>query len=83
MRAVANLFRGWGRREVVVAEGQGHCRDTDFVLEQSGLGPMLDQERLEFVDLNHDELVMTANPLRFTTMQSARASRPRYCAGRI
>lgn len=69
VRALANLFRGWGAREVFVAEGQGHCRDTDFVLEQSGLGPMLDQERLEFVDLNHDELVMTANPLRFTTMQ--------------
>ncbi len=51
-----------GAREVFVAEGQGHCRDTDFVLEQSGLAPILDEERLEFVDLNHDDVEAVSNP---------------------
>ncbi|WP_406696383.1 DUF362 domain-containing protein [Singulisphaera sp. Ch08] len=68
IRAAAEVFKSWSAREVFVAEGQGHCRDTDFVLEQSGLGPVLDQEGIEFVDLNHDELVMTSNPLRFTSL---------------
>ncbi len=53
--AVAEVFRGWDAREVFVAEGQGHCRDTGYVLEQSGLGPALASAGLEFVDLNHDD----------------------------
>ena len=38
VRAAAEVFRRWDAREVFVAEGQGHCRDIGFVLEQSGLG---------------------------------------------
>src|SRR5215469_16871954 len=40
VRAVAEVVRGWGAGEVIVAEGQGHCRDADLVLEQSGLWPV-------------------------------------------
>ncbi len=61
VRAAATVFRSWGAREVFVAEGQGHCRDTAFVLEQSGLGPVLDEEGLEFVDLNHDDVFSARN----------------------
>lgn len=68
IRAAIEVFKSWGAREVFVAEGQGHCRDTDYVLEQSGLGPVLSKERIEFVDLNHDELVMTRNRLGFTPL---------------
>ena len=35
IRAAAEVFRRRGAREVFVAEGQGHCRDSDLVLEQS------------------------------------------------
>ncbi len=66
VRAVAEVFRSWGAREVFVAEGQGHCRDSAYVLEQSGLGPVLDEERLEFVDLNHDEVFTVENRRGFT-----------------
>ncbi|SIO62649.1 Uncharacterized conserved protein, DUF362 family [Singulisphaera sp. GP187] len=69
IRAAAAVFKSWSAREVFVAEGQGHCRDTDFVLEQSGLGPVLDDEGIEFIDLNHDELVMTANRFGCTTLR--------------
>jgi uncharacterized protein (DUF362 family) len=68
VRAVAEVFRSWGAGEVFVAEGQGHCRDTGFVLEQSGLGPVLDESRLEFVDLNHDDVDSVANRRGFTEL---------------
>ena len=66
VRAVAEVFRRWSAREVFVAEGQGHCRDTGFVLEQSGLGPVLDREKIEFVDLNHDDVFSAQNRLGLT-----------------
>ena len=68
VRAAAEVFRRLGAREVIVAEGQGHCRDTEYVLEQSGLGAMLRHERLDFVDLNHDDVWTVPNVLRFTAM---------------
>jgi uncharacterized protein (DUF362 family) len=55
------VFRSWDAREVLVAEGQGHCRDSDFVLEQSGLGRILHEDKIEYVDLNHDEVYMVPN----------------------
>jgi uncharacterized protein (DUF362 family) len=66
IRAVAAVFRRWRAREVFVAEGQGHCRDSELVLEQSGLGPVLDAEKIEFVDLNHDDVDLVPNRLGFT-----------------
>ena len=69
VRAAADVFRGWGAREVNVAEGQGHCRDTEYVLEQSGLGSVLAEAKLDFLDLNHDEVRAISNRLRYTTMK--------------
>ncbi|WP_435011143.1 DUF362 domain-containing protein [Tundrisphaera lichenicola] len=70
VRAVADVFRSWDAREVFVAEGQGHCRDTGFVLEQSGLGPVLEESGLEFVDLNHDDVFEVPNRRGFTGLRS-------------
>lgn len=69
VQAAADVFRRWGAREVLVGEGQGHCRDTDWVLDQSGLGPALAEARLSFVDLNHDEVYLTPNRMRFTKLR--------------
>ncbi len=68
VRAAAAVFRSWGAREVFVAEGPGHCRDTELVLDQSGMSPMLRESRLDFVDLNHDDVVLVPNRLRRTTL---------------
>jgi uncharacterized protein (DUF362 family) len=68
VRAVVEVFRGWGASEVFVAEGQGHCRDSDLVLEQSGLLPVLEEDRIEFIDLNHDDVEFVPNRLRFTKL---------------
>lgn len=69
VRAAAEVFRRWGARSVLVAEGQGHCRDTDYVLEQSGLGRVLDEEKVPFIDLNHDEVFTVPNKLGFTALK--------------
>jgi uncharacterized protein (DUF362 family) len=61
VQAVAEVFRRLDAEDVFVAEGQGHCRDTAYVLEQSGFEPMLDESALKFVDLNHDEIYTQTN----------------------
>lgn len=68
VRATAEVFRSWGAANVFVAEGPGHCRDALLVLDQSGLGEILDESRLEFVDLNHDEVEFVPNKLRQTKL---------------
>ena len=68
VRAVVEVFRRWDAREVFVAEGQGHCRDSYLVLEQSGLGPVLQQAGVEFVDLNHDEVFTVPNRSMFSKL---------------
>lgn len=68
IRSVAEVFRSWDAREVFVAEGAGHCRDTDLILEQSGLGPELDRQRIEFVDLNYDDPISLRNRFAATSM---------------
>lgn len=69
IRAAAAVFLSLGARRVVVAEGQGHCRDTEYVLEQSGLGPVLSEDRLSFIDLNHDDVAAVPNRLGETAMK--------------
>jgi uncharacterized protein (DUF362 family) len=66
VRASAEVFRSWGARRVIVAEGPGHCRDAQLVLDQSGLGTVLAESRLEFVDLNHDDVVLVPNRFKRT-----------------
>jgi uncharacterized protein (DUF362 family) len=63
VRAAAEVFRRWGAREVFVAEGPGHCRDVQWVLDESGLGAVLKESHLEFADLNHDEVSFVPNRL--------------------
>jgi uncharacterized protein (DUF362 family) len=54
--AAIEAFRSVGAREVIVAEGPGHRRDTEVLLETSGLDEVLRSERTEFVDLNLDAI---------------------------
>lgn len=54
--AAAECFRELGAKEVIVAEGPGHQRDTQLVLCDSGYDSLLRENRIRFVDLNRDEL---------------------------
>ena len=49
--AAAAAFLALGAKSVVVAEGPGHQRDTQLVLEETGLAAQLKERRVRFVDL--------------------------------
>jgi len=49
-------FRRAGAREVVVGEGPGHRRDTEYLLAASGLADYLRELRTPYVDLNLDDV---------------------------
>ncbi len=64
--ATAAAFLEEGARQVTVAEGPGHARDTEYLLEQSGLDALLRPLGVPFVDLNVDEAVDVTPPWNFT-----------------
>jgi uncharacterized protein (DUF362 family) len=49
-------FRRAGARQVLVGEGPGHRRDTEYLLTSSGLYEHLNELRTPFIDLNHDDV---------------------------
>jgi uncharacterized protein (DUF362 family) len=53
--AAEAMLRG-GAREVVVGEGPGHRRDTEYLVTATGLRDYVRDLRLRFVDLNHDDV---------------------------
>jgi uncharacterized protein (DUF362 family) len=55
--AAARCFLRLGATRIVIGEGPGHQRDTELVVQAAGLKPHLADRRIEFVDLNRDELV--------------------------
>jgi uncharacterized protein (DUF362 family) len=61
VNAAAEAFRSLDVAEVIVAEGQGHRRDSWLVLDESGMGQALAEAGLRFVDLNHDDVHQSAN----------------------
>jgi len=46
--AAAECFRGLGAKDVIVAEGPGHQRDTQLVLCESGYESLLRENRIRF-----------------------------------
>jgi len=54
--AAVEAFRSLDAAEVTVAEGPGHRRDTELLLEESGLGAELRSIGAKFVDLNLDPI---------------------------
>jgi uncharacterized protein (DUF362 family) len=57
--AAAEAFLRLGAASVVVAEGPGHQRDTELLLDATGFGQLLKHRGIAFVDLNRDGLVKT------------------------
>jgi uncharacterized protein (DUF362 family) len=66
VKAAIELVDYLGAKKVIVAEGPGHMRDTELLLLQSGIGPLLDKMGIPFVDLNLDDVVAKANPDNFS-----------------
>lgn len=66
VRGAIEAFLGLGAAEVMVAEGPGFCRDTHLVLEETGLGDILREDRISFIDLNYDTVYAVKNSGRLT-----------------
>lgn len=67
--AVIELCRREGAAEVIVAEGPGHCRNVEHLVTASGLGDVLREAKVPFIDLNHDEPVKQTNLGRLTGLE--------------
>ena len=67
--AAADCFHRLGAKQVVVAEGPGHQRDTQLVLMQSGYAQVLRDNGIRFIDLNRDELIHVNLRASYTRMK--------------
>jgi uncharacterized protein (DUF362 family) len=57
LKAVIRLVDHLGAKEILVAEGPGHMRDTDYILGATGIGAACKEMGVQFVDLNLDDIV--------------------------
>jgi uncharacterized protein (DUF362 family) len=67
--AAIELCKREGAADIIVAEGPGHWRNVEFLVQESGLGDVLKKYNVPFIDLNHDEPIKTPNMGRLTGME--------------
>ena len=65
----AVAFRRAGAREVIVGEGPGHRRDTEYLITRTGLYDHLREHQIRFVDLNQDDVEYVPLGSRFTGLE--------------
>jgi len=73
--AAIELCRHEGAAEVIVAEGPGHWRNVEYLVQASGLGDVLRHYKVPFIDLNHDEPIKKVNLGRLTGLDHLYLSR--------
>jgi uncharacterized protein (DUF362 family) len=56
LAGAALAMRRAGAAEVVIAEGPGHRRDTEYLVMRTGLYDYLRDLRIRFIDLNQDDV---------------------------
>jgi uncharacterized protein (DUF362 family) len=66
----ALAMRRAGAARVVVAEGPGHRRDTEYLLTRTGLYDLLRDVQVRFVDLNQDDVREVPLGSRFMGLSS-------------
>lgn len=65
LSAAIKLMQDLGAAKITVAEGPGHMRDTEYLLDATGLGKACKDNGVPFVDLNIDDLEEMDNSLGF------------------
>ena len=68
VRAAIEAFLSLGARAVVVGEGPGHRQDMWQILEESGLGPILYDDRIPFTNLNEETGFSVTNQGQWTAL---------------
>ena len=69
VEAAIDSFKSLGAREVIVAEGPAHRRDTEFLVQASGLYGVIREHRARYVDLNTDDVRHTKLRSHFTRLK--------------
>ncbi len=69
IEAAIGSFRSLGAREVVIAEGPGHRRDSEYLLTASGIYDVINEHRVRYVDLNTDDVRRTKLRSSFTNLR--------------
>ncbi|HEX7295086.1 MAG TPA: DUF362 domain-containing protein [Pyrinomonadaceae bacterium] len=69
VEAAINAFKTLGARQVIVAEGPGHRRDNEYLLSASGLYDVVKDHRVNYVDLNTDEVRLIQLKSSFTNLK--------------
>ena len=69
VRGAIEAFLDLGAAKVLVGEGPGHVSDTLMVLEETGLADVLFEDRIPFIDLNHDNLFSINNQTGFNSLK--------------
>lgn len=64
--AVLQTLERSGASEIRIGDGPAITRDSERLLNKSGIDAVLKKHALRFVDLNIDDLSEVSNPLRFT-----------------
>jgi uncharacterized protein (DUF362 family) len=78
--AVIALCKREGAAEITVAEGPGHWRNVEYLVAESGLGDVLKEHQVPFVDINHDEPIKTPNMGQLTGLEYLYLSRTIFTA---
>lgn len=68
VRAAVDAFYKLGAKKVSVAEGPGHVRDTELLVESSGLAAALRDVKTPFIDINVDPGRDTTLAWNFTNL---------------
>lgn len=69
LKGVIQLCKHLGAGEIIVAEGPGHMRDTEFLLKATGLGAAVKEMDVPFIDLNLDDIVKVKNITAFNKLE--------------
>ena len=69
LTALIQVLKNMNVKSVTVAEGPGHMRDTEYLLDATGLGDACKTAEVPFVDLNLDDLVKVPNKHGFNGLK--------------
>jgi uncharacterized protein (DUF362 family) len=61
IHGAVEAFLSFGAKEVLIAEGPGHCRDSFLLVEESGLSHVLKENPIRFIDINYDDVYSMQN----------------------
>jgi len=70
IRAAAEAFLSLGASKVMVAEGPANSRDILRLLEETGVMDVLAEDRIPFVDINHDDVYTVPNSGGFSRLKT-------------